>query len=299
LAGTGLSFAQQQPTGPSAPTGKPEAQPKARAQSDNVETFLRRQMEKRGIPGLQVAVVRHGKIVLLGAYGIANVQDSVPVTDRTLFTINSATKSFVGVAIMQLAEDEKLDLGAPVSRYLDGLPEAWQVVTIRQLLTHTSGIPNIMDGWGKLVVEGDGEASWPKVQSLPMEFDPGQRFSYNQTNYLLLGRIIDKLSGQLFAQFITDRQLKAVGMPLTARAGFGDSHDVLPHSARGYTYFRNVGGKNVRTDKLGNVFEEFPPFLRTAAGMSSTAEEMAQWLIALQRGQLLKGRVGVIFVGTF
>ena len=174
---------------------------------DGVESFLRSEMQKRRIPGLQFAVVRHGKIVKLGAFGLANVQDSVPVTEQTLFTINSATKSFTGVAIMQLVEDGKLDLAAPLSRYLDGLPAPWQTLTLRQLLTHTSGLPDICDSWGKLVVEGDAEASRKKIRTMPMDFKPGERFRYNQTNYLLLGEIIDKISGQPFAQFITERQL--------------------------------------------------------------------------------------------
>jgi CubicO group peptidase (beta-lactamase class C family) len=120
-----------------------------------------------------------------------------------------------------------------------------------------------------------------------MEFEPGDRFNYNQTNYLLLGRIIDTLSGQPFATFITLHQLRVVDMPRTV---FGDSHEVIPHSARGYTYLRKKDGAMVRTESLSNVFEEFPPFLRTAAGMNSTAEELAKWIVALQNGKLLKDK---------
>ena len=256
-------------------------QPSTTAQADGVEAFLRRQMQKHRIPGLQVAVVRHGKVVLLGAHGLANVEHSVPVTNETVFSINSATKSFTGVAIMQLVEDGKLDLGAPVSKYLDGLPDAWRPVTIRQLLTLTSGIPGIS------VEGGDEKAAWAKVQTLPMEFAPGERFSYTQTNYLLLGRIIDKLAGQPFTRFIAERQFQAVGMP---RTEFGDSSDVVPHAAQAYTTLRSVRGQYVRTDKLSRRFDEFPPSLRTAAGINTTAEELARWIIALQEGRLLKAK---------
>jgi CubicO group peptidase (beta-lactamase class C family) len=274
-----------------------QAQPKIqdKPQPDSVEAFLHSQMQKRRIPGLQVAVVRHGKIVLLGAYGLANVQDSIPATNRTLFTINSIAKAFTGVAIMQLVEEGKLDIAAPVSRYLDGLPAAWQAVTLQQLLTHTSGLPSYMDDIGKMVSNEGDDASWAKVQTLPMEFAPGEQFSYNPTNYLLLGQIIDKLSGQSFTQFITERQLQVMGMPLTV---FVDSHDVVPHSARGYTFFRDVGGEPRRTDMLGNIFEEVPPFLRTSSGMSSTAEEMARWIIGLQGGQLLKAKTSLTTLWT-
>jgi CubicO group peptidase (beta-lactamase class C family) len=117
-----------------------------------LEAYLKSEMQKRKIPGLQIAIVRGGRIVMQGAYGIANLENSVPVTRQTVFSINSATKSFTGVAIMQLVEAGKVDLDAPVSRYLDGLPTAWQTVKIRQLLSHTSGIPNIMDGSARAVM---------------------------------------------------------------------------------------------------------------------------------------------------
>jgi CubicO group peptidase (beta-lactamase class C family) len=273
------------------------AQPKAQDDPNHgdVDTYLRSQMQKRRIPGLQIAVVRQGKIVKLSAYGLANIQDSIPTTNQTLFTINSITKAFTGVAIMQLVEAGKLDLAAPISRYLDNLPGAWQAVTIKQLLTNTSGLPNIYDDNDRIVSDGGESAVWAKLQTMPIEFAPGERFKYNATNYVLLGKVIDKLSGQPFIQFITERQLHIAGMPLTM---FGDSHDVAPHSARGYTFFRNVDGERRRTDKLGNVFEEFSPFTRTASGMSSTAEEMARWIIALQQGKLLKAKTSLTTLWT-
>lgn len=266
------------------------AQSQPQPQPDTVETFLRSQMQKRHIPGLQVAVVQHGKIVLLGAYGLASVQESVPVTNQTVFAICSITKAFTGVAIMQLVEAGKLDLAAPVSRYFDGLPADWQSVTIQRLLTNSSGIPNIMNNnTANLVAEGD-DAAWAKVQTMPMEFAAGERFSYSQTNYLLLGRIIDKLSGEPFTQFFTERQLHVVEMPLTV---FGDSHDVVPRGTREYTFMRPVDGGVRRTDKLGNLFYEYSPFLLTAAGLNSTAEEMGRWIIALEQGQLLREKTSL------
>jgi CubicO group peptidase (beta-lactamase class C family) len=272
-----------------------QPQTQGELQPDSLEAFLQRQMQERRIPGLQLAVVRNGKIVKLGAYGLANIEHSVPVTNQTVFTINSIAKAFTGVAIMQLVEERKLDIAAPLSHYLDGLPATWQAVTIRQLLTHTSGLPSYRDDIGKMVSNEGDDASRAKVESLPIEFAPGEQFSYNPTNYLLLGRIIDTLSGQSFSQFITERQLQVVNMSLTV---FVDSHDVVPHSVRGYTFFRDVGGEPHRTDTLGTVFEEVPPFLRTSSGMSSTAEEMARWIIALQQGQLLKAQTSLATLWT-
>src|SRR5205823_282503 len=106
------------------------------------EAILRAEMAQRAIPGLQIAIVQHGRIVLQRSFGIANVQYDVKATDDSIFSINSITKAFTGVAIMQLVERGLVDLSAPISTYLDDLPEAWRPVTVRQALTHMSGIPN-------------------------------------------------------------------------------------------------------------------------------------------------------------
>ena len=153
-------------------------------------------------------------------------------------------------------------------------PSSRKVAPAGELLTHETGLPNIMNNnTGALV--GDGEqAAWTKVQTMPMEFAPGERFSYSQTNYVVLGRIIETLTGKPFRELLAERQFRVVGMPRTAQAGFGDSHDVIPGGARGYTFFRATPGGDLRTtDTLHNVFEEFEPSMRTPvpSNMSSTA----------------------------
>jgi CubicO group peptidase (beta-lactamase class C family) len=266
----------------------------AQSKTNDVETLLRREMRERRIPGLQLAVVQRGKIVLLRAFGVASIQHSIPVTNKTIFSINSCTKAFTGVAIMQLAEEGKIDLSAPISSYLDALPASWQPVTVRQLLTHVSGLPNILNildqNTGKLVGRDSEDSAWAKVQAMPMEFPTGERFSYNQTNYVLLGKIIDKYSGGPFARFFSERQFQAVGMPNTV---FGDSRDVIPNQTPSYRYVRNIDGHALGEDKLIFAYSEFPPFRRTASGLNSTAEDIAHWIIALQEGKLLKTKAAL------
>ena len=245
---------------------------------DEVSRYLQREMQDRRIPGLQLAVVQGGKIVMLKSYGLAELQHAIPVTNSSVFSINSATKSFTGVAVMQLVDQGKLDLSAPVSRYLKDLPAPWQDVTITQLLTHISGIPDIIDQkTSRLATAGGAEAAWKQVQAMPMDFARGERYSYNQTNYLLLGKLIDQLSGQPFVQFIQQRQFDAVGMRQT---GFGDVHDVIPDKAVSYVFDQDGA-------TLKQVIDEFPAFLRTGAGINSSAENLARWIIALQKGKLL------------
>ncbi|WP_219134441.1 serine hydrolase domain-containing protein [Janthinobacterium sp. UMAB-60] len=251
----------------------------SRAERD-IAAFVQDEMRERRIPGLQIAVIRHGKVVLSRNFGLASLQYQVPVTDASLFSINSATKAFTGVAVMQLVQQGKIDLAAPIGQYLAGLPSAWQTVTVTQLLNHTSGLPDVLDQRsGKLVgpQPDDADAAWTAVQTLPVEAAPGQRFRYNQTNYVLLAQLIERQGGQPFTNFIQRRQFDVAGMP---HSGFGDAKDVVVGKASSYVLER--GGNAYR-----NVIEDFPVFMRAGAGINSNAGELANWLIALRSGRLL------------
>jgi tetratricopeptide (TPR) repeat protein len=125
---------------------------------------------------------------------------------------------------------------------------------------------------------------------MPVANPPGERFSYNQTNYALLGKIIDKLSGKPFAQVFRERQFQLAGMPNT---DFGDSRDVVPNMVQTYRYVRNIDGQKLGADKITNNYAEFPTFRRTASGMNSTAEDIAHWIIALQQGKLLRTKAAL------
>ncbi|QNK63988.1 serine hydrolase [Pedobacter sp. PAMC26386] len=256
------------------------------SKTDSIDLFLMQKMRNEQIPALQLAVIRQGKIIKLNSYGTANPENSIPATDQSIFSINSITKAFVGIAIMQLAEEEKLKVSDPISLYIDSLPVPWQKITLKQVLTHTSGLPDITDADGEqLLGDGDENLAWKKVRMLPLEFNTGDKFSYNQTGYVILGKIITKLSGVHFTKFIEDRQFKAAGMDLTR---FGDSFDIVHNSAGAYTLFKYVGGRRTKLDSPGTAYKQFPVFYRTAAGILSTARDMANWIIALQNGKLLK-----------
>ena len=262
---------------------------------DPVTAFLKTTMASERIPALQVAVIRHGKIVKLGAYGIANVEHNVPATNESVFSINSCTKAFTGVAVMQLVEAGKLGIDDPISRYVDDLPATWRAITVKQVLTHVSGLPNIIDDKENPIGDGSDASAWATVKTLPLQFPAGERFLYNQTGYVILGKIIDKLSGQPFASFIEQRQFRVAGMLHTR---FGDSSDVIPHSAGGYSYLRNEHGTWKKGDKLSAIYVSFPGYFRTAAGILSTADDIAHWLIALQAGKLLQKKESLDILWT-
>ena len=256
----------------------------AQSKEQQTEAFLLRQMKDQKIPGLQAAVVQNGKIVFSKSYGIANLQDNVTVDNHTIFAINSCTKAFTGVAIMQLVEEGKLNLSAPISNFVDSLPALWQPITIKQLLTHISGMPDILRVESPAGAANEA-AAWKKIQTMPMDFPTGTQFSYNQTNYVLLGKVIDKLRGKPFSRVFQEMQFNVVGMPNTV---FGDSRDIIPHFAPTYSFKQAMDGHRLSEPKLTNNYAEFQPSRRTGSGLNSTAEDMAKWVIALQQGKLLK-----------
>lgn len=250
------------------------------SQVDKVDLVIKDLMQKNKIVGLQLAVVKNNKIVKTGNYGLANIQDSIAVDNETVFSINSMNKAFTGVAIMQLVENGKLNLEDPISKYLDSLPNTWRNITIKQIATHTSGIPDIWDSEGNMLSE-NSKTLFKKIKELPIVFQPGENLRYNQTNYLLLGMIIEKTSGQSFEKYIIENEFKKAGMKNSIKAGMGDDYNIIKHSARPYSYFRNGNLTN-------NAFQPIPTNLYPGAGIYSTATEMAQWVIALQNHKLIK-----------
>ncbi len=257
----------------------------AQVNPDSVRKLVRAEMLVRKIPGLQVAIVKGNKLWLSEAFGTANIEHQVPVTNNTLFSINSATKAFTGVAIMQLAEEGKVDVMQPIGRYLDSLPLAWSNIKVKSLLDHTSGIPDFVNVKKGGFIEGlPYPQALKRTRDLSMEFAEGERTSYNQTNYVLLGQIIEKLSGKRFEEFVKERQFVPAGMTL---AGFGDSRDVIPNKAPTYAVSRNTERNFIKGQTLERTWEEFPE-LRSTAGINCTATELAQWIIALQNGKLLR-----------
>lgn len=266
------------------PLGGLHAAP-ASTDAANAQTrqFVRQTMQARRIPGLQIAVVQNGRVVLSEAYGQANVDNAVAATPSTRFPLNSATKSFTGVAMAQLAEAGKVDLHAPIARYLNDLPQAWRSVRVRQLLAHTSGLPDILDAQG-LLGGGSEQDAWKAVTALPVEAPAGQRYRYNQTNYVLLARIIARQAGVPYAQYMAEQQFAPARMPRTT---FGDSYDLVADSATIYSWLPRKTDAPDAPARLSHWFYDMPPGLWAGGGMLTTADEVARWVIALGNGTLL------------
>ncbi|MBB4845908.1 CubicO group peptidase (beta-lactamase class C family) [Paucibacter oligotrophus] len=266
----------------------PVAAEAAEAEADNkaaaVERLVRNEMSARGIPGAQLTVVQGRKIVFTGAYGQTNLETGAPVTKQTIFGINSISKAVTGVAVMQLVEAGKLDLDAPLASYLKTLPPAWAEVSIRQALTHTSGLPEVIDDNARPLGGAEPEQAWAKVQELPLNFAPGTRFEYSQTNYVVVGKLIEKISGQSYAEFVRSRQFKPAGMQLS---GFTDTAVIKPPVATLYTIvtpqikgMKTVGVERSATPLLRH--EPLADMFFPIGGIRTTSTDLAEWVIALQ-----------------
>ncbi|ADG10103.1 hypothetical protein B7G68_08320 [Caulobacter segnis] len=244
----------------------------AQSPVERADAIVRRAMAEQHIPGLQIAVVKDGKIVMSRAYGVADLANGTAVTPATRFPINSITKAFTGVAAMREVEAGRLDLAAPIGTYVGGLPETWRGIAVRRLLSHTSGLPDFDDS------DGDGSAAWSATLVKPIRFQPGERFEYNQTNYALVQMAINGLRGRPRDATLADEQFALAGM---SHSGFGDTRDA--DSGRVVSY----GYRKAQPDQPTARTEIFSPLHRAAAGIVSTADDMARWLIALQGEALL------------
>ncbi len=277
LALAGAFFASNQVHGAiQAPTSS------AQAPADRADSILRKAMTDRKIPGLQAAVIANGKVVFSRNYGVANMQTPVPVTDDTVFSINSVTKAFTGIAVMQEVEKGKLDLSAPISTYLADIPSSWGKVTVRQLMGQISGLPDI-DSYGEDaeeigVLHEDRAWEWALTQAPSA---PGELENYNQTNLALAQRIVNRLEGRPPDGPIINKELAIAGMTETS---FGDSRDATRNKTGEYVYRY---AEHDQIGVLGNEVIFFGPMLHAGSGLNSTAKDMTRWMQSILSGEQL------------
>jgi CubicO group peptidase (beta-lactamase class C family) len=172
-----------------------------------------------------VLIAKDGKIIFRKAYGMADFENSVPNTTETVFRIGSITKSFTALSTLQLAQQGKLSVNDPVSKYLPDFPAAWHDVTVHHLLTHTSGIPDYSRR--NLGVEAAFALNEPLVSK------PGETLKYNNFGYILLGRVIERISGETYEQYLNRNILRPLTMSHTA---LDHNRAILAHRARGYVF---------------------------------------------------------------
>ncbi len=255
---------------------------KDKQQNEKVDRYVQEKMKARNIPGLSLAVVREGKIIYAKGYGMANLELFVPATEKTNFLIYSITKTFTAVATMMLVEEGKISLEDPISKYLSGLPAAWNPATIRQLLNHTSGINSFTNHERPPCGTRKDERDYTQadvlneVSCLPLDFASGERWAYTDTGYYLLGMLIEKISGKTYEQFLRER----IFSPLKMRDTRHHSNtELIANRAGGYSW-KNGAYRNA--NRMNPVVEF------SNGGLVSTVFDLAKWDAALYTQKLLK-----------
>jgi CubicO group peptidase (beta-lactamase class C family) len=242
------------------------------ATADEIDRMVEARLKRDNVPGTSIAVVRNGKVIKTRGYGLADVENNVPATEHTVYQWASVTKQFTAGAILLLAEDGKLDLDAPMSRYYTNAPASWSKVTVRHLIHHTAGMKSytgIRDFFKTIRKDYEHEELIDLVRKMSLEFDPGEKSSYNNTAYYLLGLIIENVSGKSYNDFLTERIFKPAGMG-TAR--LNEQLEIIPNRATGYG---GTSNKLVRAEFVS------PTQPYSAGALVGTVLDLAKWDAAL------------------
>lgn len=241
-----------------------------------IDRYVEAEMKRQKIPGVSLAVLREGKIAHLKSYGLANVEHGVAVKPETVFQSGSIGKQFTAAAVMILVEEGKIALGDKITKYLADAPAAWRDITVRHLLTHTSGMgdyPPEVD----LRRDYTEEEYLALIKKAPLSFPPGAKWYYSNAGYFTLGALIRKVTGKYYGDFLGERIFKPLAMT-TARVI--SEADIIPNRAAGY---------RLEDGELKNQEWVSPSTNTTADGaLYFSILDLAQWDAALYRDLPLK-----------
>ncbi|HTB92133.1 MAG TPA: serine hydrolase domain-containing protein [Candidatus Sulfotelmatobacter sp.] len=249
-----------------------------------VDTVVGADMREQQIPGLGLAVLRDGKMVKTKGYGLANVELNVAVKPGTVFQTGSVGKQFTATAVMMLVEEGKVGLDDNLSKYLAGTPPGWKDVTVRHLLTHTSGIADYADAdnvkAGALInLRGDytEKELYEKLVQLPLQFEPGTKWKYSNSGYVLLGVLIHKVTGEFYGDFLQERIFRPLGMSATRIIS---ERDIVANRASGYELVKG---------EIKNQEWVSPTLNTTADGaLYTNVLDLGKWDAALYTEKLVK-----------
>jgi D-alanyl-D-alanine carboxypeptidase len=253
------------------PTTRPPVIPQ------DVDAFVAAEMERRHIPGLSLAVISAGKVVKVKGYGFADVEHREPVTPETVFKIGSMSKQFLATGIMLLAQQGKLNVDDPISKYFAGTPSSWSAITVRHFLNHTSGVEREGPAYNKRKVQPDSVV----VQSTfadTLLFPTGSKFGYCNVCYFALADVIARVSGTPWDVFLTQRVFSPQGMMSTATTTTASA----PHSAKGYEWQEKSFWHRARY-----AISDQNTALRPSGAFRSTVLDLVKWDAALYRDDVL------------
>ena len=238
-----------------------------------IDTYLKEQIQMQQIPGLALGVIKNGNIVYEGYFGKADLENNTHVNKNTLFPVYSITKLIVSTGIFQLVEQNKISLEDTISKYIENTPKNWQHIKIKNLLTHSSGLPDFGIAGGEI---SDADI-WLRITNEKMHYETGNQFEYNQTNYWFLAKIIEKVSGVSFDKFIIDNQFNK------------DTNNILFSSDLGYNFLNRASRHEFNNKKEKYDISKIYGGKRFHAvnGMNITLRELIKWNSRLDNGSLL------------
>ena len=246
------------------------------SQTARLDSLIQREMKVQQIPGVAVAVIEDGKMVLARAWGYSNLETGTPLDTSAVFELASVTKQFTAAALLLLAEEGRVRLDDPVAKYLEGPPETWAKITVRMLLTHTSGLP--VDGFpdyqGSPLLLITTRQAFEFIAKQPLMYPPGEGAFYSDAGYFLAGMVIEEASGQSYRAFM-QRIFDQAGM---TSSSILDKRRVL--KGRVSTY-------ELRDGQLLNWRRDWDHELPSFFGVFSTLNDLARWDLALRRATLL------------
>ena len=242
------------------------------AQVSEVNDYIKAEMGRQKIPGVSLAVIKNGKVIHAEGYGLANVELNVPVKTDTVFKIGSVSKQFIATGIMLLVRQGKVGLDDKVSQYFEGTPEAWNAITVRHLLTHTSGLVREGPGFDPFKVQSDLDVI-KTAYSLPLRFQPGEKWEYCNVGYFMLADLIRKTTGKSWEEYLKEQVFLPAGMNSTRATTLGE---IVPNRASSYF---------IRENKLHN--SDNWPAVRPSGAFLSTIADLAKWEAALHTDMVL------------
>jgi CubicO group peptidase (beta-lactamase class C family) len=244
---------------------------------DPVDDYVAAAMRRQHIPGVSLAIIQEGKVTKAKGYGLASVELNVATRPETVYELASATKPFVAMAVMLLAQNGKLSLEDCISQYVEDTPEEWRSITLRHLLSHTSGIKDYLERPEMTPYDLTPEQIVRIAASFPLNFPPGEKWAYSNTGYVLLGMVIQKVSGKPFARFLQERVFNPIGMTDTRH---DEPSSIVPNRAVGYLWIGPGGLRNAELFKymMSN---------RGDGGILSTVIDLARWDATLGSNRLL------------
>lgn len=232
-------------------------------------------------PGGVVLIGRNGKVIYKKAFGTANLELNVPMKEEMVFNIGSITKQFTAIAILQLMEQGKLSLQDEITKYLTDYQVNGQKITVENLLTHTAGVPASAPDALTLLQAKKSLVSLQEIiatfKNRPLDFAPGTKWNYSNNGYMLLGAIIEKVSGLSYPDYLKTNIFKRAEMNETL---FGDDYLVIKNRAASYVYSRAESQfLNARNDKVETAY--------SAGAIQSTADDLFKWNQALNSHKLV------------